>query len=108
MPTKQTSTIRFVRPSRFADLVRRYKLFVNGRQVGVLGASGTLEVEVAPGPQEILARLDWCRSEPLRIETTPGQTVGIDVTNDWSPLLAIWAVTFGHRKYLTLKVIRSA
>ena len=47
----------------------------------------------------------WPRhiSRPLR-----GQTVGIDVTNDWSPLLAIWAVTFGHRKYLTLKVIRSA
>jgi hypothetical protein len=103
MSTGATCTLRIVRGSGYADRLRSYKIFINGAQVGTIARDAVLDLEVPSGPLTIEARIDWGRSQPLTIEATPDQRIEIEVSNHWGTLLAIWAITFGFRTYLTLK-----
>ena len=38
----------------------------------------------------------------LLIDAAPNQNIEIEVSNEW-PWLALWAITFGFRRYLTPK-----
>ena len=95
MSTGATSRLRGVRGSGFADWFRRYKIFVNGAQVGTIARNAVLDLEVPSGPLTIESRIDW--------EATPDRRIEIEVSNHWSALLGIWGVTFGFRTYLILK-----
>jgi hypothetical protein len=92
--------LRVVRGSGYADRFRRYKIFINGAQVGTIARNAVLDLAVPSGPLTIEARIDWARSQPLTIEATPDRR--IEVSNNWGALLGIWGVTFGFRTYLTL------
>ena len=95
--------LRIVRRSEFADLLRSYKIFVNGAAVGSVARNSVLDLEVPSGPLTIEARVDWGRSRPLAVEAVPGKKIEIEVSNHWGALLALWGVTFGYRSYLTLQ-----
>jgi hypothetical protein len=95
-------TIRLVRPAAYADLIRSYKILLNGKPAGSIANKGTLEIAAPAGPNTVEARIDWGRSEPLTINAAPHQTVEIEVRNHWGPLLALWAITFGKNSYLVL------
>ena len=103
MSAGATCKLRLVRGSRYADWLRRYKIYINGAQVGTIARNSVLDLEVPSGPLTIEARLDWGRSQPLTIEATPGERIEIEVLNHWGALLALWGSTFGFRTYLTLK-----
>jgi hypothetical protein len=103
MSVGATCRLRLVRGSGYADRLRRYKIFIDGAQVGTIARDAVLDLEVPSGPHTIEARIDWGRSQPLTIEATPDQRIEIEVSNHWGALLALWAITFGFRSYLTLK-----
>ena len=95
-------TIRLARPSLLVDVLRSYRILVNGREAGKIGNNGTLEIRVPAGPVTIEARLDWVRSQPLKIDAVPGQTIEIEVRNHWGASRALWAISFGRNSYLVL------
>jgi proline racemase len=95
-------TIRVVRPSQFADMIRSYQILLNGKDAGTISRNGVLEIAVPAGPITIEATIDWGRSRPLAINTVPGQLIEIEVSNHWGALLALWAITFGKNSYLLL------
>jgi hypothetical protein len=103
MSAGATCMLRLVRGSGYADWFRRYKIFINGAQVGTIARDAVLDLEVPSGPLTIEARIDWGRSQPLTVEATPDQRIEIEVSNHWGALLALWGITFGFRTYLTLK-----
>jgi hypothetical protein len=95
-------TIRVVRPSLLVDTLRSYKILLNGNVAGTIGHNSTLEIAAPAGATTIEARIDWCRSNALKLNTVPGQTIEIEVRNYWGALLGLWAVTFGRNRYLLL------
>jgi hypothetical protein len=95
-------TIRVVRRGAFADLIRSYEILLNGKSAGSIANKGTLEFAAPAGANTLEAKIDWGRSRPLTIDAAPGQTVEIEVSNHWGPLLALWAITFGKNSYLVL------
>ena len=95
-------TIRLVRPSLLVDVLRSYRILVNGREAGKIGNNSTLEIGVPAGPVTIEARLDWVRSQPLTIDAVPGQTLEVEVRNHWGASRALWAISFGRNTYLLL------
>ena len=103
MPAAGMCTLRVSRGRQYADRLRSYKIFVNGAQVGTIPVNDEFDVQVPAGRMTVEARIDWTRSAPLEIDAAEGQTVELEVANDWSPMLAIWAVTFGAYSYLTLR-----
>jgi hypothetical protein len=102
MSANDLCTIRFVRPSGYADWIRSYTLRVNGKDVGGIRNGGTLEVTVASGVTTIEAEIDWAKAKPLTVTTAPRQTIEVEVSNRWGAWLALWAVTFGRKEYLLL------
>jgi hypothetical protein len=102
MAEEPMCTIRVVRPSLLVDTLRSYKILLNGAVAGSIGHDSTLEIAAPAGAIAIEARIDWCRSNPLKISTVPGQTVEIEVRNHWGALLGLWAITLGRNSYLLL------
>jgi hypothetical protein len=84
---------------RCAQIIQNYYK----TQVGTIARNSSLEIEVPCGGLRIEARIDWGRSLPLVIDAAPNQNIDIEVLNEWPFGLAFWAVTFGFRRYLTLK-----
>jgi hypothetical protein len=95
-------TIRLVRPFLWADLIRSYRILLNGEFAGKIGNHGVLELAAPAGTNTIEARIDWARSQPLTINAVPGQTIELEVRNNWGAARALWAVTFGKDSYLSL------
>ena len=108
MPAASACRLKVIRRSGYADYLRSYKILVNGAQVGIIARNGVLDVEVPSGQITIEARVDWGRSQALAVEAVPNQTIEIEVANNWGALLALWAITFGSRTYLTLKNLRTS
>jgi len=102
MTEDNMSTIRVVRPALPADLIRSYKILLNGKLAGTIGHNSTLEIAAPAGANTIEARIDWARSRPLTVNSVPHQTIEVEVRNRWGMLLALWAVTFGKNSYLLL------
>jgi hypothetical protein len=102
MTDANACTIRFVRASQYADWLRSYELWGNGNSVGKLARNGVLEITLPAGAFTIEATIDWGRSQPLVVRTTPGQTVEIEVRNRWGAWAALWAISFGKNSYLVL------
>jgi hypothetical protein len=95
--------IRIIRRSQYRDALRSYKVIVNGLEVGTISRNALLDIEAPSGALRVEARIDWGRSLPLLIDAAPSQNIEIEVSNEWPSGLALWAVTFGFRRYLTLK-----
>src|SRR5438876_8629167 len=103
MPANAACKLRIIRRSGYADVLRSYRIIINGSEVGTIASNAVLELEIPSGPLTIEARVDWGRSRPLMIEAVPDQRIEIEVSNHWGAPLAIWASTFGCRSYLALK-----
>jgi hypothetical protein len=103
MRSSEVCKIRIVRGSQYKDALRLYKIIINGSQVGTIARNSALEIETPCGALAIEARIDWGRSLPLRVDATPNQSIAIEVLNEWSFGLALWAISFGSRRYLTLR-----
>jgi len=108
MPTTGTAKLRIIRHGGYADMLRAYNIFVNDELAGSISRNSVLNLAVPGGPLKVEARVDWGRSRPLTIEAAPERTVEVEVSNHWGAFLALWAITFGFRSYLTLRQVLSS
>src|SRR5690606_24717068 len=65
--------------NRYPDWLRKYALYVDGQHVGSLRRGQELEVGVAPGRHELVAKIDWCASNTLELEVGVGEVRSIEV-----------------------------
>jgi hypothetical protein len=105
IPNTKSSILRVFRHSGYTDKLRKYKIIVNGSEVGAIARNSVVDFKVPSGAVKITARIDWCRSQPLLIEAHPGKRVEIEVLNRRGPFLAGLSTIFAHDSYLTLKRI---
>lgn len=59
--------VRLKRASEIADLLRAYRIIVDGQQVGTIRTGRQVEFEVTPGPHRIWLRIDWADSNMLEL-----------------------------------------
>ena len=65
----------------------------------------TVKIPVGPGQHIVQVKLDWCRSEPLSLVLTPGQSCVLEagcIAKSWHALEALTAV-FSPRRYLYVR-----
>ena len=99
-----TLTVR--RDCAVADELRKYRILLDGLEIGRLRFAASLRHEILEGPHVIQARIDWCGSKPLRFDATASdRTIVIN-----SPLmgwrfflLAPFVLLFDRFGYLTLE-----
>jgi type I restriction-modification system DNA methylase subunit len=61
------------------------------------------KAESLKGEHRIMLKIDWCRSPVLAIQVASGSTVELVASPGGGPLMALWAISFGHANYIRLQ-----
>src|SRR5437868_5151054 len=57
---------------------RAMRVLVNGEEVAPLDYGASAPFPCEPGVRVIRVAMDWCKSEPLRLEVRPGEVVELE------------------------------
>jgi hypothetical protein len=91
--------ITLVRRPSVVDITRNYRVEIDGRHVGIIGAGEVGQFAVSPGRHAIRLRIDWCRSPVAEVELRTGENVLLScgaTYTDWRCQFApfIWAKNY--------------
>ena len=91
--------ITLVRRPSVVDITRDYRVEIDGRHVGNIGAGEVGQFSVSPGRHAVLLKIDWCRSPVAEVELRTGENVLLScgaAYTDWRCQLApfIWAKNY--------------
>ena len=101
------ATLNVYRPSQYADMLRKYRVEIDGIYVGKIRPGEMLEFEIPAGRAEVLARIDWCSSKGLELDLTEGSTCTVEVgssLNGWRVLLVLLYITLWTSDYLYARI----
>lgn len=71
------SVIRLRRQqSGWRDLLRAYRILIDGQSVGLIRRGQVREITVAPGLHTIQLKIDWCNSQELPMDIKAGEAIG--------------------------------
>ena len=59
---------------RSRDILRKYKIFVDGVESGSVRRNGSISIALAPGSHIVSLRIDWAGSPEIRVDIKPDQT----------------------------------
>lgn len=79
--------------ANWKDLIRAYKIVVDGDELARVRNGQSIALELAPGEHEIHARIDWTRSNSVVVALTDGEPVHLGVANN----VSLWRFTQGVR-----------
>lgn len=99
-----TLTVR--RDKGFADKLRKYRILLDGVEIGKLAEGTALRQDISEGPHVVEARVDWCGSQPLEFDARAGEQVAVvrSALRGWRIMLVFFYVIFNRRGYLTLEL----
>ncbi|MFH1998222.1 MAG: hypothetical protein ABIK28_01010 [Planctomycetota bacterium] len=102
--------LRFIRQRQLADLVRAYRIFVDGKHIENIRFGQTKEMEITDGEHEVLLKIDWCCSNTIRLGSEAGEKT-LKCYNTFAGwkiftlIVPLYYTTFGRKHYLTLEDI---
>lgn len=91
---------------RRRDLLRSYRVKVDGENRGRVARGGRVEIEVSPGRHTVQATIDWTGSPVVEIDVPEGSSVSLCVEPAGSALLAPFQV-WRRDSYIQLTVEES-
>lgn len=97
------TAIEIHRRKGWRDKFRKYRVVIDGNEVGRLRERDTGTYAVEPGAHEVMARIDWTGSPALLIEVPVGGVVRLEFGPSSGLIQPILAI-FGLAPYLTLEV----
>jgi len=100
--TKLTVT----RDKGWADRLRKYRILLDGLEIGWIGEGDMIEQQIAAGSHVIEARIDWCGSRPFRFEAQ-SDDIGVVVRSalrGWRLFFFLFYIIFNTRGYLALEL----
>ncbi|MFD1552947.1 hypothetical protein [Putridiphycobacter roseus] len=74
-----TKTIEITRVEQYANKARVIRIYINGVKVGFLRDGETKSFEVPATNHEIYAKIDWCKTRPLKIDAAKNETVQLEL-----------------------------
>ena len=86
----------------YRDMLRGYKLLVDGAERGVVKRGQQVRVELAPGMHTLQLKIDWCTSQEERVFLRPGELGYFSCAPGGHPLAALADVSVGKDQYVSL------
>ncbi len=93
------------KPGGYTDRARKYKFVVDHQEVGRVGAGETASVEVAPGPHEVMMKMDLNQSPPLTVDVADGRDANLHCAPNANALTGFYYGTLGRKKYIALRQV---
>jgi hypothetical protein len=106
IPQMATGTVILARPKQWSDRLRSYRVLVDGAEVGRLSPIAELRIELPEGEHEVVAKIDWARSNRLSMLIRAGEVTELEVganARGWLLLFGIYFATVGFWQYLYLR-----
>ncbi len=99
------ATLVVRRDKGYADRIRKYRILVDGVEIGKLGEEESIRKEISEGPHVVEAKIDWCGSQPLELNAQPGEEAVIvrSALRGWRVMLGLLYVFFLRRHYLVVE-----
>ncbi|MVU78623.1 hypothetical protein GPX89_15375 [Nocardia sp. ET3-3] len=92
------------RPGGYTDRLRKYHVFVDGAEVGQVGAGHSVTTEVDAGRHEVQLTIDWATSPTVTLDLDPAQTGQLYCEPAANPLTALYYSLFARQRYITLRI----
>lgn len=86
----------------FVDMLRAYKVLIDGVVVGELRPGDVGKFEVAPGVHELYLKIDWARSEKAEVELSSGELAKFSCAPRANLLTDLFWALAGWRRYIRL------
>jgi hypothetical protein len=93
------------RAAQVADMLRAYKIFVDGEEVGTIRRGKEVSLDVAPGEHSIWLRIDWAESNKLDI-LSDGSRLELECGSNfagWRTFLGVAHAVSARPGYLWLR-----
>lgn len=99
-----TSMVIALRRSRSfkRDILRGYKVLINGQDMGRIRRGQSHEYRVLPGTHIIQLKIDWCHSPAIEVTAQAGTRVGLVCEPGGSPVRGMKAATTNTGNYISL------
>lgn len=99
-PTSQITLQRLRRP--LGDMLRTYKVVIDGNTVGEIRRGETKTFDVPPGRHEIHLEIDWAKSRNLELNLSSGDVASL--TCSARPPNAGWTA-LASKNYIKLEIV---
>ncbi len=73
------ATIKLQRTSEYNNRMRDYKILIDGLQVGTIANGETKEFTTTVGQHSVTAKIDWCSSPEISINTDDNEIKNLKV-----------------------------
>ena len=90
------------KPLGGVDLFRRYRVLIDGNEVGRIGRGERQAFEVDPGPHQVRLKIDWCWSEPVDLQVAEGDEVALVCEPNANVITFIYYATGAYDRYIKL------
>lgn len=99
--------LRVKRTKTFVDMMRDYKVFIDGEYVGTVSNGETEAFDLSDGHHLVHFEIDWCRSKKMSLDVKNGESVVLHVKNSmrWFsfPFLYILYLSLFKTNYINVK-----
>jgi hypothetical protein len=85
------------------DRARKYKVLIDGKKVGTIGKGKRVSFDVPRGSHEVMLKIDWARSEPLRVDLAENEEAELFCEPNANLLTVLYFVSFVRKKYIGLR-----
>jgi hypothetical protein len=68
------ATIRISRTSEFVNKIRDYQIYLDGQKVGTVANGETMRFDATSGEHTLIAKIDWCCSQELKLNIDQAET----------------------------------
>ncbi len=81
------ANLKIQRTDEYFNLIRDYKIYVDGKPVCVINNGKTKEIGIAAGRHTVTAKIDWCSSPDIVLDLPENETIELNVgsfhTSKW-------------------------
>jgi hypothetical protein len=104
----ESSRISLKREQQYADSLRKYTLFLDGKESGTISKDEEKKIQISPGKHNIELKIDWCTSNKLEFEIKPNQKLnffcGSNLKGFKLFFLSLLYITIWTHDYLYIKL----
>ncbi len=101
-------TIEVKRVKQYANKTRAIGIYINNKKVDTIRDGETKSFEVDTEENEISAKIDWCKTKPIKIKTAENEISRLELGSNlsgWKLIFSIYYVLFNTSEYLYLKKV---
>ena len=99
--------LRIKRDKMFVDMMREYKVFIDGKFVGTVENGETVGFELDEGHHLVHLEIDWCRSKKLSLDVKSGENVVLHTGSSMKwflfPFMYLLKLSLLKDSYIALK-----